>query len=166
MDELKQIEAIAKILDQKTVKHDEFVAVFNELIGFVKDIKSGNEVERATLDDLADRVDRELNKLETLTATELESIRKYVLTIKNGVDGRDGKDGLDGIGINGKDGKDGSPDTPVIIRDKIETLKNDDRLDWTSIRGVIGTHKGTTPPEDKDMIWLDTNAINYPTSLK
>jgi hypothetical protein len=45
-----------------------------------------------------------------------------------GLDGRDGKDG--------KDGKDGSPDTPEQVRDKLESLTDDERLDKTAIRGL------------------------------
>lgn len=55
----------------------------------------------------------------------------------DGKDGTNGKDGVDGVnGTNGTDGKDGSPDTPLLIRDKLETLKGDDRLDKTSIKGL------------------------------
>lgn len=53
---------------------------------------------------------------------------------KDGVDGKDGKDGKDGV--DGKDGKDGSPDTPVQVRDKLETLTGDERLDAKAIRGL------------------------------
>lgn len=62
---------------------------------------------------------------------------------KNGKDGRNGIDGLDGLdgkdgdnGINGKDGKDGSPDTPEQVRDKLEILKGEERLDRSAIKGL------------------------------
>lgn len=45
--------------------------------------------------------------------------------------GIDGKDGL-----NGKDGKDGSPDTSLQVRDKLETLNGDERLDISAIKGL------------------------------
>lgn len=51
-----------------------------------------------------------------------------------GLDGKDGKDGVDGK--NGKDGKDGSPDTAEQVRDKLEELKEDERLDISAVRGV------------------------------
>lgn len=59
-----------------------------------------------------------------------------------GRDGRDGRDGIDGrdgesiVGPPGKDGKDGSPDTPEEVRDKLEILKGDERLDKTAIKGL------------------------------
>ena len=62
------------------------------------------------------------------------------LSGKDGKDGLNGKDGLPGKdGINGKDGlrgKDGSSDTPEQIRNKLQTLKNDQRLDVSAIKGI------------------------------
>lgn len=56
---------------------------------------------------------------------------------KNGKNGIDGEDGLNGEnGLNGKDGKDGSPDKPGEIRDKLQTLKKDERLDVSAIKGI------------------------------
>ena len=36
----------------------------------------------------------------------------------------------------GLPGKDGSPDTPVEVRDKLETLEGDERLDKSAIKGI------------------------------
>ena len=56
---------------------------------------------------------------------------------KNGVDGLNGLDGKDGRdGVDGKDGKDGSPDTAEQVRNKLETLKDDERLDKDAIKGL------------------------------
>lgn len=46
----------------------------------------------------------------------------------NGLNGLDGRDGVDG--------KDGSPDTPEQIRDKLESLTDDERLDISAIKGA------------------------------
>lgn len=54
-----------------------------------------------------------------------------------GETGRDGKDGKDGEFIIGLAGKDGSSDTALQVRDKLETLKGEDRLDKENIRGLI-----------------------------
>ncbi len=51
-----------------------------------------------------------------------------------GKDGTDGKDGLNGE--NGLNGTDGSPDTPIQIKDKLETLKDDKRLDVSAVKGL------------------------------
>ena len=47
---------------------------------------------------------------------------------EKGKDGRNGKDG--------KDGKDGSPDTPYEIRDKLSSLKGNERLDAKAIKNL------------------------------
>ena len=51
-----------------------------------------------------------------------------------GLSGRDGKDGRNGK--DGKDGKDGSPDTPYEIRDKLSSLKGNERLDAKAIKNL------------------------------
>jgi hypothetical protein len=60
---------------------------------------------------------------------------------KDGLDGQDGLDGLDGAnGENGKDGadgKDGSPDTAEDIRNKLQSLKDDDRLPASAIKDLF-----------------------------
>lgn len=53
------------------------------------------------------------------------------------ITGLQGPMGLNGeIGPEGKPGKDGSPDTPIEVRDKLETLEGDERLDRKSIKGL------------------------------
>jgi hypothetical protein len=53
---------------------------------------------------------------------------------------KDGKDGLDGAegpqGPPGQDGKDCSPDTSEQVRDKLEKLKGEDRLDASAIKNL------------------------------
>lgn len=53
---------------------------------------------------------------------------------KDGRDGRDGRDGTDGK--DGKDGKDGSPDTAEDIRNKLELLSDEERLDAKYIKNL------------------------------
>jgi hypothetical protein len=60
---------------------------------------------------------------------------------RDGVDGksirgRDGKDGKDGKSIKGEPGKDGSPDTPYEIRDKLASLRGNERLDAKAIKNL------------------------------
>lgn len=62
---------------------------------------------------------------------------KKKLDIKDGKKGFDGLDGKDGVnGKDGKDGKDGSPDTKEQVRDKLEELKDSERLDISAIKGT------------------------------
>ena len=61
---------------------------------------------------------------------------------KDGKDGRDGKDGKSIVGPAGKDGsdgidgKDGSPDMAEDIRNKLELLQGDERLNKSAIKGL------------------------------
>lgn len=55
----------------------------------------------------------------------------------NGIDGKDGIDGINGLnGIDGKDGKDGVEITAEEVKTKLESLKKDERLDVSAIKGI------------------------------
>lgn len=58
-------------------------------------------------------------------------------TGKQGPPGKNGSDGRDGVdGLNGSNGKDGSPDQPSQIREKLESLSGNDRLDAKAIKNL------------------------------
>lgn len=54
----------------------------------------------------------------------------------DGTPGEKGEKGDKGESIKGEPGKDGSPDTPKDIKEKLETLKGDERLDATAIKNL------------------------------
>lgn len=65
---------------------------------------------------------------------------------KDGRDGRDGRDGLDGVdGNDGKDGKDGDIKelSPQEIRDSLELLSGDERLDAKYIKNLPKSEQRT-----------------------
>lgn len=56
---------------------------------------------------------------------------------KNGKDGKNGTDGRNGIdGINGIDGVNGSPDTAEQVRDKLESLPDEEKLTIEAIKDL------------------------------
>lgn len=56
---------------------------------------------------------------------------------EKGKDGKNGKDGADGInGLDGINGKDGAEITPEELVTKLESLKEEERLDVSAIKGV------------------------------
>ena len=55
---------------------------------------------------------------------------------QKGDPGKNGKDGRDGESIKGDSGKDGSPDTPKEVRDKLASLKDEERLDAKAIKNL------------------------------
>jgi hypothetical protein len=68
--------------------------------------------------------------------------------------GLPGRDGIDGVnGKDGKDGKDGSSDTPEQIRDKLSSLKDDEKVDISIIKG----YKGDTDLDKKIAKWVAKN---------
>jgi hypothetical protein len=69
---------------------------------------------------------------------------------KKGMDGKDGRDGKDGKrGPAGKAGKNGSPDTPLQVRDKLQTLAGEERLDASAIKNIpSGGRIGTASIRD------------------
>lgn len=80
--------------------------------------KTQVQIEKAT----KDQNQRAFQQLQTLIAG-----------IRLPKDGKDGEDGKDGIG---EPGKDGSPDTAEVVRNKLETLRGEDRLDASAIKNL------------------------------
>jgi hypothetical protein len=115
------------------------------------------EIPEVDLTPISDKLD------ELLTETKKKDLLEYDLQIdektrkklkgdsgkdgKNGKDGLDGKDGIDGT--NGLDGKDGSPDTPTQIVEKLESLKDDARLDAKAIKGLKKLIDNSRPVETR-----------------
>lgn len=75
--------------------------------------------------------------------------------LRTPADGRDGEPGKDGdpgpAGAPGIPGRDGSPDNPEEVRDKLETLQGDERLDVSAIKG-LEKYFGKVYKKGKDML--------------
>lgn len=85
--------------------------------------------------------------VDYLVAEEIVKIKKEVTPVK-GVDYVDGEKGKPGKSIKGEPGtpgKDGSPDTPKDIKKKLESLKGDERLSATAIKGLEKTMEAKLP---------------------
>lgn len=109
-DTKKQLEQAINYLE---TEHDTLLKTIKGDLKLTKE-----QVEKAT----KDQNDRAFKRLQTLIAG-----------IRMPKDGKDGAKGEQGEpGLPGKDA-DVSPET---IRDRLETLKEDERLDWTAIKGL------------------------------
>jgi hypothetical protein len=140
---LKKLEALLAMMD--------FVTSFENVVKYVKKIEDKTAADfsttSATLSAIADRIESDKNTtladLKTLVETRLNEailqvfneqknllnfVRDKASSITNGKDGRDG--------TNGTNGKDGSPDTPAQVRDKLESLEDEERLDVSAIKGL------------------------------
>ena len=106
------------------------------------------------LEDVARLFKQLIDFVERLKTDLTAIIEARLASLKDGKDGRDGRVGakgdkgdrgemgpigrsiFGGRGEAGKDGRDGSPDTPDEIRDKLETLEGENRLDRKAIKGL------------------------------
>jgi len=130
----EKVEAFLKIATEG-LSRSEFVNAFKTLTAFVQKVKEGLEVRFIVLEE---KLDTKVSKL------------KDGYTPVKGKDYFDGKDGKDGIGIigakgdkgeqgesiQGLNGADGSPDTPKLIRDKLEFLKEEEKLSIEAVRDL------------------------------
>lgn len=86
-----------------------------------------------------------------------------------GMDGAPGRDGVDGTpgaqgepgrdGVDGKDGLNGSPDTPEQVRDKLQTLLKDARLDASAIKGLEKYMEHSALQSVVDSLWQRTQFL-------
>ncbi len=137
-DTLQKLKGLLDLVDTKQNAED-IAAAFEEAVTIFLQMKADNAEERQAIQQLFIKLS--------------ERVEDKLANIKNGKDGKDGRDGIDGrdgadgIGIdgkNGENGKDGSPDTPEQVRDKLEELKDGDRLDASAIKNLPEFVKETT----------------------
>ena len=157
----EKVEAFLKIATEG-LSRSEFVNAFKTLTAFVQKVKEGLEARFIVLEE---KIDNRLSR------------------IKDGytpVKGKDYFDGKAGIGIKGDkgdtptdtelislinplipaplNGADGSPDTPKLIRDKLEFLEADQRLDISAIRGL---RKRLTKLEERPLGGKGGGGLSY-----
>lgn len=122
-------ETVAKIISEAQQKFEKEVA---EFISVIPQLKQKVEA------DLAKHIKEKQILIKGEKGDPFYKPRKGI----DYFDGKDGKDGKDGRGKDGKDGrdgkdgKDGSPDLPEQVRNKLETLKGNKRLDQSAIKGL------------------------------
>lgn len=143
---LDKLQQLLKLLNDGLTK-DEFVKSFANVVDLVKKMQAQNASEVAamhrSIELLSKKVandattdvaalTKQITEIATSLISKYDDKEKAIDAKVAGVrDGRDGEDGQDGI-----NGKDGSPDTAEQVRDKIESLTGDDRIDISSIKGL------------------------------
>lgn len=125
--------------------------IFNkEQLDKVKTVLGLIDDGKPTLADLKKLVALLINAVKDAAKQLDAKIDARLVLIKDGTNGRDGRDGKDGVGtqgpkgdkgepgqsIVGPAGRDGSPDMAEDIRNKLELLTGDERLDKSAIRGL------------------------------
>lgn len=135
---LEKLESILNIVDDGLTR-EEFVQSFEAVLKLIVEAEEKHQqAMNALLDELTRKVNKKLTEVKDGKDSEVPGPQGPIGPRgEPGKDGKDGKDGKSGInGKNGKDGKDGSPDTPEQVRDKLESLNGDDRLDKSAIKGL------------------------------
>ena len=101
--------------------------------GNLKKIQEGIEYINEIKSSILEGVDSRVSNSEVKITDACEKIMKEcgeMMAMKP----KDGERGADGR--NGENGKDGSPDSPKQVRDKLEALEGDERLDISAIKGL------------------------------
>lgn len=152
-DKLGKLNTLLALLQNDTVRPSDIKEFLTLIVNVVKqaklDMQGISEDNLRTIQKslayIATEHDNILKKIESETLrtkntftkklNEADKLLKEIqaVEIHQGIDGKDGKDG---VGVDGKDGKDGSPDTAEQVRDKLETLEGEDRLDASSIKNL------------------------------
>lgn len=157
-DNLQKLKKLFDIIDDETLTRTEFTDAFEKVVNLVLKVQEQQAAAIAslestydtllktlenkhgtTLDDLKKQVDSlfvgdRVKKMEVTHSEvmrmidgKMKSVDERMNAVRSGRDGRDGKDGI---------GKDGSPDSPKKVRDKLESLTDDERLDISAIKGI------------------------------
>ena len=175
---IKKLQRLFNLMDDDALTREDFIKYFEMVIKIIKDLKETNakefelirrtvemlskklkEENSVSLSDVKKQVSDTVGKALKEQADSLNFIRDKARSIKSGKDADEAKmiqSVLNQIKL--PEQKDTILDTPIQIRDKLETLQDEERLDWNAVRGVVGIHIGTNPPKDKDMLWIDINA--------
>lgn len=161
----------------------EFLTVLEKVVNIVETIKQRNAIQMKEIKDEIAQFSDSINAItESKTAASQQEVMQYgrseIAKMRKEFDAkmkaiddkietvRDGEDGMDAnepaiiaaitkqIEIPAADLRAQIPTIAVPIRDVLETLKGNERLDYTAVKGIVGIHIGATAPEDKKMLWI------------
>lgn len=127
---------VMEIFIKRDKQHAEELVRIREL--HERTLKLAEEKHDISLKELTGKVDHafvgeRVKALEDSHSERMSYVDQKIASIKNGKDGKSikgeqGKPGLKGL--------DGSPDSPIEVREKLESLKGEDRLDKSAIKGL------------------------------
>lgn len=142
---LQKLESLFKLVDE-SVGRIEFLKAFAVLTAYLKkmEAQSSQTFTNFATTHMRD-VEAKMNQLAgNISVDEFTKMKDRIATLKDGRDGISGltgEAGKDGMSIIGPAGKDGSPDTPKQVRDKLESLRGEERLDKSAIKGLDDLEK-------------------------
>ena len=167
---LEKLEQLLKVIEEGVTK-EEFVKAFESLVSYVLKIEKRNNLEieslktnfsdtiekiqgivDATISELKGRVNNifvgeRLDEMHKSIKDKLSSVDERMSTVRDGKDADENRV-MEGVMKKIRVPKDGSPDTPLDIRNKLETLTGDNRLDKSAIRGIEEIERVLKAPTD------------------
>lgn len=159
----QKLKKLLDLMDHDGITSEQFVRAFEQVTKFVMDIRSANEKERATMEKafvtLAKSLETEaVNTKSSLSGASESAKRELTATLNSAIkELRDIVDAKLMEVTNGNDGKDADEEriiaevsqklatiippkqTPEEIRDGLETLRGEERLDVSAIKNLQET---------------------------
>lgn len=161
MDKLKKLEELFRMVDEGMTK-DEFLEFSKNIVNFVKKIEIQNTRDILSIKNTVDLLKNKIENDNSLTAKEVKEITRKelenlsnkftslsnrlndaILEIKDGEDGKDADEDailerlIESIKIpTVEELKDDLPKMGTQVRDSLELLQGEDRLDASAIKGL------------------------------
>lgn len=143
---LQKLEELLKVIGN-TMTKEEFVTAFEQVVEIILTIEKRTTEAVDSLEQTYKAIIEKMKGDHTSTLADLKKqvnglfVSDRLDEMKKTVDDRllkvkNGKDGKSIKGDPGRPGRDGSADSPVIIRNKLETLKGAERLKASAIEGL------------------------------
>lgn len=148
----QDIEKLLRVFSaDKIISPDQIQEVFGGIINILAENKKGveslNSETKQQLQDHLKQMAKDHNKLYKSIESDLKRSKSEIEKLTKETNNRAftslqeligkikmPKDGVDGT--NGIDGLDGSPDSPIEVRNKLEALRGEERLDASAIRNL------------------------------
>ena len=151
-----KLERFLSMMDGGAMTKEEFVQAFEQVVDVIKEFRETNAREfdlmKQVIEAFGNNLDGKSNKAiddlkkglnELFVDERVGGIEKKINEVIDrkirAIDDRMGKvrDGSKGDkGDQGRPGRDGSPDSPAKIKEKLESLEGDNRLDASAIKGL------------------------------
>ena len=176
----QELDKIDNSLEELTQQHQNIGVILGEL--------EGTKADKSEVSQIYSDLEEKIANTKTIKGEKGDKGEQGI-SGKDGLNGKDGKNGLNGLdgknGADGKDGKDGlNPvvdyvkvsreideklldvkDNPDEIRNKLELLKGEDRLDKSAIRGLDDYEEIATLAKQPKVINNNTVGVNDKVKL-
>lgn len=181
-EDLQNLKTLMNAMKSDNLTADEFAKAYTEVLKVVKDIKDTSSQEWQALKDAVESIKTDVNTSNSQSLFDLENQVQILLdkhskvmenklsSMKDGVDGTNGKDGLPADELKIIDAVlKQIPPTPIApadaIRDRLESLKGEERLDAFAIKNLPQETKRIVGGMGHPALWslADVNVVGITT---